>query len=209
MFSTNVVRGDLLIATRNQGKVREFASVMDTTGWRLRTLEEFAELPEVEETGETFAENALLKARFYAEATGLLSLADDSGLEVAALGGAPGIYSARYGGKHLSDAERVDMLLADLRQMADAEREARFSCVIAIAAPHGGTVQIFAGACEGRIAFTARGAGGFGYDPVFVPAGFTETFGELPSKIKERISHRARALAAASNYLQHLLQNLE
>lgn len=192
---------ELLVATRNTGKVAEIESLLAGMPARLRSLEEFPGAGEVEETGSSFEENAVLKAREYARRTGLLSLADDSGLEVDALGGRPGVYSARYGGEGLTYPERIVRLLREMDEAVDAERRARFVCVIAVAAPDGEVVNVSAGKCEGRIAFAPRGANGFGYDPVFEPEGYELTFGELPEEVKQKISHRARALAAASSFL--------
>lgn len=193
---------ELLIATRNPGKVCEVKMLLEALPLRLRSLAEFPEVLEVEETGATFAENAALKARSYAAQTQLWTLADDSGLEVEALDGAPGIFSARYaGGAHASDAERIAHLLAELSRTGDTERRARFVCVIAITDPDARLVNTSTGTCEGSIAFVPRGVGGFGYDPVFIPDGYRQSFGELSPEIKQRISHRARALDAARTFL--------
>jgi XTP/dITP diphosphohydrolase len=195
------MKPELLIATRNPGKVREVESLLGAYPLHLRSLSEFAATSDVEETGTTFAENAAIKARGYAAQTGCWTLADDSGLEVDALGGAPGVYSARYGGAGLSDAARIELLLEALSSTDEIERRARFISVIAIADTKGNLVELFTGSCEGRIAHKPRGSGGFGYDPVFVPEGYEKSFGELPSEIKQSISHRARALKAALPFL--------
>jgi XTP/dITP diphosphohydrolase len=192
---------ELLIATHNGGKVREVVSFLDELPLRLRSLAEFPSIGEVEETGTTFNANAALKATSYAAQTGLWTLADDSGLEVDALGGAPGVFSARYGGEGASDAERIARLLGELSRTGDSERRARFVCVIAIADPDARIVHTSTGICEGGIALAPRGTGGFGYDPVFIPDGYQESFGELPMAIKQRISHRARALEAVRSFL--------
>jgi len=192
---------ELLIATRNPGKVREVESLLEEYHLKLRSLAEFSAACEVEETGATFAENAAIKAQAYAAQTGCWTLADDSGLEVDALDGAPGVHSARYGGAGASDAARVERLLEALSSTGDAGRRARFVCVIAIADAKGKLVNRFIGSCEGRIAHAPRGTGGFGYDPVFVPEGYKQSFGELPSEVKQNISHRARALKAALPFL--------
>jgi XTP/dITP diphosphohydrolase len=192
---------ELLIATSNKGKIAELRSLLEPLSLRLRSLGEFAEVEEVAETGASFAENAILKAQGYATQTQLWTLADDSGLEVDALDGAPGIYSARYGGEGLSDADRTRRLLDNLSQVGGANRKARFVCVIAIAAPRGEVFNVSTGTCEGRIAFAPRGTNGFGYDPVFVPEGYEQSFGELTTATKEKISHRARALLAARAFL--------
>ncbi|HYO62317.1 MAG TPA: RdgB/HAM1 family non-canonical purine NTP pyrophosphatase [Pyrinomonadaceae bacterium] len=196
---------ELLIATRNEGKARELAAMLRGSRLRVRSLAEFPQAPEVEETGLTFAENAALKARAYADATGLWTLADDSGLEVAALGGEPGVRSARYGGL-ATDAERTARLLEELARTNDAERRARFVCVIALALPPSDRLHFFEGTCEGRIARAPAGSHGFGYDPVFCPDGYEQTFGQLPDETKEQLSHRARALARALAFLNRLLR---
>lgn len=196
---------DLLIATRNHGKIHEFAEMLAGLPVVLRTLSEFPEIPEVEETGASFAENAALKARFYARRAGLWALADDSGLEVEALGGAPGIMSARYAGAGATDAQRNERLLAELRGAPGDDRRARFVCVIACAAPSSAETFFFTGVCAGHITKEPRGTGGFGYDPLFVPEHYAQSFGELPTEIKNQISHRARALRAATSFLrQHV-----
>lgn len=192
---------EFLIATRNAGKLREFRSLLTSLPLQLRSLAEFPETTEVAETGITFSENAVLKAKAYAEQTGLWTLADDSGLEVEALGGAPGVFSARYGGETASDAERIEMLLAQLSSCGATRSRARFVCVIAIADPQARIQNISTGECTGVIAHAPRGENGFGYDPVFVPDGYDQTFGELPTEIKEQISHRALALKAARAFL--------
>jgi XTP/dITP diphosphohydrolase len=195
-------RGELLVATNNEGKVRELTALLSDLPLHLRTLSELPWIAEAEETGDTFEQNALLKARHYCSESGLWTMADDSGLAVDALGGAPGVYSARYGGRGISYAERMTLLLEALDATGDAERRARFVCVIAVADPLTFEVETFEGVCEGRIAEAPRGTGGFGYDSLFIPDGFTQSFGELPSEVKQRLSHRARALAKAHRYLR-------
>lgn len=192
----------LLVATNNAGKVRELSHALADLPVRLRTLSEWPEITEAEETGATFAENAALKALHYSSRSGLLTLSDDSGLVVDALGGRPGVHSARYAGARATYAERMEKLLAELEATGDEERRARFVCVIALAEPSAGIIEQFEGVCEGRIARAPRGTGGFGYDPIFVPEGYAQTFGELPDEIKQSISHRARALAQACKYLR-------
>ncbi|MDT5295454.1 MAG: XTP/dITP diphosphohydrolase [Acidobacteriota bacterium] len=194
---------ELLVATNNAGKVRELSGLLADLPLRLRLLSEFGDIPEAEETGATFVENATLKALHYSAQSGLLALSDDSGLCVDALGGAPGVYSARYAGAHADYAERMAKLLGEIESAGDsAGRRARFVSVIAIAAPKTGIVHTFEGTCEGRIAHEPRGTGGFGYDPIFIPEGHAQTFGELPDEIKSAISHRARALAKAGRHLR-------
>lgn len=191
----------LLIATRNAGKVRELERLLAGLPLRLRSLAEFPEIVEVEETGATFSENAALKATGYAAQTRLWTIADDSGLEVEALGGAPGVHSARYGGAGLTDTGRTARLLAELGRTGDEERRARFVCAIAIADADARLVHTSTGTCAGSIAHEPRGSEGFGYDPVFIPDGYQESFGELSQDIKQLISHRARALKTARSFL--------
>lgn len=192
----------LLIATRNSGKVREFERHLADLPVFLRSLTDFPEVTEPEETGATFAENARQKARYYAEQTGISALADDSGLEVEALGGAPGVFSARYAGEDARDEQRIEKLLEQLAATEDERRRARFACAIAVANARGEIKNVVEAACDGTIAQTARGANGFGYDSIFIPDGFSRTFGELSDDIKQQISHRARASAKIIQYLR-------
>ena len=185
----------LVVATLNRGKARELVRLL--AGWPF-TIELLADRPGAtlpEETGATYRDNALLKARAAAQQTGALSLADDSGLEVDALAGAPGVRSARYGGPGLDDAGRVARLLEALRAVPDAQRTARFRAVVAMVAPSG-EEQVAEGVVEGVITREPRGAGGFGYDPVFFYPSLGATFGELPDEQKDRVSHRAVAVRA-------------
>ena len=193
----------LLLGTRNPGKIKEITTILEGTGWRFSSLQEFGDVGSAAENGMTYAENAIAKARFYSAETGLLALADDSGLEVAALGGAPGVFSARYAGDNASDADRRQLLLSELSKV-DGDRRARFVAAVAIATPHGEVLNISEGICEGTIVFEPRGSGGFGYDPLFVPNGYDQTFAELPNDVKNRISHRARALMLTRDSLDHL-----
>jgi XTP/dITP diphosphohydrolase len=196
---------ELLIATSNPGKIRELESWLGDFPVRLRGLAEFPSVREVEETGATFVDNAVLKATGYAQQAKLWTLADDSGLEVEALGGAPGVYSARYAGPDASDAERVELLLKELAATNDTRRRARFVCAIAIADPEAQVAHVVEGSCEGRLIHAPRGTSGFGYDPIFIPEGYEQSFGELPDEIKRSISHRALALAAVASFLQECL----
>jgi XTP/dITP diphosphohydrolase len=191
----------LLLATRNVGKAREIASILEDSGWSFSSLREFDNVGTAEENGETFTDNAIAKARFYATATGVWALADDSGLEVDALGGAPGVYSARYAGENASDADRRQLLLSELAKVSAPERRARFVSVVAIANADGIVLNVSEGICEGTVTFAPRGKGGFGYDPLFVPDGYDQTFAELPESIKNRISHRAQALLKTKQFL--------
>ena len=192
----------LLLGTRNPGKVKEIASILQDLGWTFSSLEEFASLESPEENGATYAENAIIKARFYATATGRCALADDSGLEVDALAGAPGVFSARYAGEGASDADRRALLLFELARVEASERRARFVSAVAVAAADGTVLNVSEGICEGRIIFAPRGQGGFGYDPLFVPDGYNQTFAELPEEVKNVISHRARALMQTAQFLK-------
>lgn len=194
----------LLIATRNPGKVREIESILAYSGWTFSSLQSFPGVDTPAESGATYADNAILKARFYAAATGMCALADDSGLEVEALAGAPGVYSARYAGDNASDADRRALLLLELAKIPNVNRRARFVAVVAISDAEGSVLNVSEGTCEGSIIFSPRGNGGFGYDPLFVPDGYNETFAELPEDIKNRISHRARALIKTRDFLSQL-----
>jgi len=193
---------ELLLATSNQGKLREVREILNDLPFQLLTLSECESIRPVAETGATFIENASLKAVGYARQTTLLTLADDSGLEIEALNGQPGVHSARYMGEDVPYPLRNQSLLAELQNHDN--RAARFVCSIAIAGANGTLLNISSGVCQGRIATQLRGAGGFGYDPIFIPNGFELTFGELPAEVKNRISHRARALAKAREFLSRL-----
>jgi XTP/dITP diphosphohydrolase len=182
----------LLVATHNPGKAREYEALLDDLSLEVTYLDREGIDFDVEETGSSLAENALLKARTYAHASGLLTLADDSGLEVDALDGEPGVYSSRYAGPGASDADRYRLLLRKLRDTPQEERTARFRCVTVLAWPDG-TARAAEGTCEGIIAFAPRGTGGFGYDPVFYLPGHGCTMAELPAEVKNRVSHRGRA----------------
>lgn len=200
-MSTRSQLPSLLLGTRNPGKVREIETILGEVPWRLRSLQEFADVHVPDETGDTYAANAIIKAEFYARATGMCALADDSGLEVEALGGAPGVFSARYAGAGASDADRRRLLLSELVHVPAEQRRARFVCAVAIATPEGRVLNISEGVCDGAMIFEPRGSGGFGYDPLFVPDGFNETFAELPDAIKNQLSHRARALLKTREFL--------
>lgn len=191
----------LVLATRNLGKVRELGEMLsDQRKVEILSLRDFSDAPQIVEDGETYQENARKKATQIAEHTGYLTLGDDSGLEVDALNGAPGVYSARYAGENASDAQRIEKLLDALKDVPDDQRTARFKCAIAIAEPEGQS-KVVVGICEGKIIRESRGVHGFGYDPVFVPAGYDRTFAELGDEVKNRISHRAKALRMASKVL--------
>ncbi len=191
----------IVLATRNPGKIAEIKALLP--GVRIRPAASFPGCPEPEETGRTFKENALIKAKAVARYTGSTALADDSGLEVDALDGAPGVRSARYAGKDATDRDNLLRLLGALEGIPEADRTARFRCVMAVVAPDGRT-WTEEGVCEGRILQEPHGASGFGYDPLFVPAGYEHTFGELDAAVKNRISHRAKALHRIASVLQAL-----
>ena len=188
----------LLVATNNVGKVREYEELLIDLPVPVEiTFPAQEELVlDVDESGETFEENARIKALAYAQASGLLTLADDSGLEVDALAGAPGVYSARYAGPGADDADRYRKLLRELDSVPTGQRSARFHCVVALARPDG-TVHTADGTCEGEIGFAPRGQHGFGYDPIFVVQGYGgRTMAELDPHLKNEISHRGRAVVA-------------
>ena len=186
----------LLVATHNRGKVREYRQLLTDLPLHVTYLDEEGIDLDVEETGATFEANARLKAEAYAAATGLPVLADDSGLLVDALDGAPGVHSARFGGPGLSDGQRCDLLLQSLADHREpAQRTARFRCVLVAAATDGRTCQS-AGVCEGHIALAPVGSGGFGYDPIFCLTELARTMSELKGPEKDRLSHRGRALQA-------------
>ena len=207
---------ELLIATHNVGKIRELQQTLRELPITLRYLAEFPEIATIDETGETYEANAILKARGYAEQTGICALGDDSGLEVDALGGKPGILSARFGGNNASDQDRTKKLLREIEPHQDRERTARFVCCMAFAGwesrnPEPRTtppriLNVSEGTCEGMITTEPRGAGGFGYDPIFIPHGYSKTFGELSKDVKATLSHRAKALAAMRKFLNSFLK---
>jgi len=184
----------LVLGTRNRHKAAEIAALLRAPGIEWKTAADYPDIPSPVEDGATFEENAVKKAVAWARATGHWALADDSGLEVDALCGEPGVRSARYAGDAADDAANNRKLLIELE--GETGRQARFRCVLALASPDGRT-RTAEGVCEGRILTAPRGAGGFGYDPLFVPYGFDQTFAEMPPETKNRISHRARALQAA------------
>jgi XTP/dITP diphosphohydrolase len=186
------LRPRLLLATNNAGKVKEYRSLLAGIPFDTVTPKEQGITMAIEETGDTYRENARLKACALAAQSGLPALADDSGIEVDALYGAPGVISARYAGENASDAERVSFLLSQLKDVPQEKRTARFYCVIAVAQPDG-KVDFCDGECKGLITLKPWGANGFGYDPVFYLPEFGKTMAELPADVKNRISHRAKA----------------
>jgi len=192
------------LATRNAHKMREFRELLGP-GFDVIDLSSFPEIAIPEETGRTFEENATLKAIAASKQLPSLVITDDSGLEVEALGGAPGIFSARYAGENAGDVSNVDKLLRELRKqnIATEKRSARFRCVIALA-QNGKVLGVFEGFVEGKIVDPPRGSGGFGYDPIFEPNGFDQTFAEMTPESKNKISHRGQAIAALRKALREI-----
>jgi len=195
-----------VIATRNTHKLEEIRSILNFQGLEICSALDFPDIPDTIEDRDTLEGNAIKKAQELCDATGLMALADDSGLEVAALDGAPGVYSARYAGEPCSYEDNNTKLLRELS--GKENRRARFRTVIALARP-GEKPLTVEGICEGKIIEKLRGENGFGYDPLFVPDGFSETFAELPAETKNKISHRAQALAQVSKHWKHFFQGLE
>lgn len=195
----------MILATRNRGKIREIQALLSDLGLEVCSLDDVPQMPEVVEDGTTFFANALKKASAVALATGELALADDSGLEVDALGGAPGIYSARYAGPDADDLKNNARLLEDLARVPEGERSARFRCVLVVYCPSGHWMSA-EGTCEGTIAKAAFGSRGFGYDPIFYLPAFGRTMAEVGPEIKNRISHRAQALARLREILPRFLR---
>jgi XTP/dITP diphosphohydrolase len=193
----------LVIATNNRGKLREFEALLAGLGAELLIPSDLGHPLDVAETGATYAENARLKAAACARATGLLSMGDDSGLEVDVLEGRPGLHSARYSGAGASDADRRAKLMKELRG-TPSPRSARFRCALAVARPEG-RVEVFEGTCQGEVILEERGTNGFGYDPLFFMPQHGRTLAELPDEMKNRLSHRARAVQAALPYLREVL----
>lgn len=198
-------RPRVVLATRNRGKIEELKRILaDIIDVELIGLEQFPDLPDVEETGATFVDNALLKARDVAARTGLPAIADDSGLCVDHLGGAPGVRSARWAGEPSDDARNLALVLDQIAATAPAERAAHFACAAAAVAPGRGE-RIAEAQMVGELILQPRGAGGFGYDPIFVPTGYTQTTAELTAGEKDAISHRGKAFRALAPLLADLL----
>jgi len=197
---------NLLLATNNQAKVREYRSLLHNLPLKLVTPVELGVTTVVDEVGETLEENAGLKATALAAESKLLAMADDSGLEVDALDGAPGILSARYAGENASDSDRINYLLAQLKAIPENQRSSRFRCVIAIATPEG-KVEFCSGECAGLITLTPRGSYGFGYDPIFYLPELNKTMAELPPEIKDQLSHRGQAARKVPQTLERLTGN--
>ncbi|MBI3654281.1 MAG: RdgB/HAM1 family non-canonical purine NTP pyrophosphatase [Acidobacteria bacterium] len=195
----------LLLATTNQGKIKELNKILGDEGFALEGLGKQA--AEVEESGATFAENALLKARYHHQRTGLVTIADDSGLEVEALNGQPGIYSARYAGAGASDLDRINKLLQEIKEVPDAQRAARFVCVAALVWQGG--ERVFVGEVRGQLLRATRGDNGFGYDPIFYFAPLGKSFAELSDAEKTAISHRGVAFRQLAQWLKEHWQEVE
>lgn len=192
---------DIVVATHNKKKIEEIARILEGMDITLQTIELYPDCPEVEEDAPDFRGNAVKKALAIMRHTGVPALADDSGLVVDALGGAPGVYSARYCGPGASDTDNFIKLLAEMQDVTAGFRQGRFVCVIALATPEG-EILTFEGRSEGCIAFEPRGVNGFGYDPVFIPSGYATTFAEMAGRDKDSMSHRGMALKKLSEYLQ-------
>jgi XTP/dITP diphosphohydrolase len=186
-------RLEIIIATRNRGKVREIRKSLKGLGLKIYSLNDFSDVPQIEEDGKSFTENALEKGRFYSKYFGRLTVADDSGLEVDSLKGLPGIYSARYAGEGASDRENNQKLLREMEGIPVSKRGARFKCILGIVSPDG-REAVAEGSCRGRIGFKEVGRKGFGYDPVFVLPQYGKTMAQLSLEEKNKVSHRGKAL---------------
>ncbi|WP_046173998.1 XTP/dITP diphosphatase [Domibacillus indicus] len=195
---------EVIVATRNAGKAKEFVRMFEPFGVTVKTLLDYPELPDVEETGETFAENALLKAESAARLTGRPAIADDSGIVIDALNGRPGVHSARYAGIEKNDRANNEKVLLEMRNVPADKRTARFACILATAFPDGREPVFAEGYCEGAVAFEEAGTNGFGYDSLFIPEGYEITMAQMVPSEKNKISHRAKAL----NELRDILPKL-
>lgn len=184
---------EVILATKNSGKIREIENLLKDSKFKILTFKDFKSWPEIEERGSSFAENALIKARDLVRFHGLPVLADDSGLEIEYLDGRPGVLSSRYAGYGATDEENIQKVLREMQGCPEDRKGARFRCVAVLLTPTG-RCYVAQGICPGRITFNRRGKGGFGYDPIFIPDGFTRTMAELTLAEKNEISHRAKAL---------------
>ncbi|MDH3530506.1 MAG: RdgB/HAM1 family non-canonical purine NTP pyrophosphatase [Acidobacteriota bacterium] len=191
----------LLLGTKNRGKVSELCKLISGLNLEIKGLDEFPAISEPVETGDTFDENARIKATYYARRLKCPVLADDSGLEVDFLDGRPGVFSARFAGINASDTENIEKLIALLNGVESSKRGARFRCAMSIASPAGTVLTTVSGSCNGCISSKPRGINGFGYDSVFIPDGYDKTFGELPLSIKQSLSHRAKAARKLVDFL--------
>ena len=196
----------MIVATRNRGKTREIREALKGLGVRIRSLNDFSNVPEIEENGKTFVDNALKKARYYTKYFGKVTLADDSGLEVDLLKGLPGIYSARYAGEKASSQENNEKLLREMEGAPISKRGARFKCVTAVVSPDGREI-LAEGVCRGRIGFREKGRRGFGYDPLFILPNHGKTVAQLSLKEKNKISHRGKALRKIRKMIQSFLDS--
>jgi len=196
----------IVLATRNKGKTREIREMLKSFPIEIKNLDDFGPIPEVEEDGETFDDNAYKKAAFAARVLGYPAMADDSGLVVSALGGEPGVYSARYAGETATDADNCEKLLREMQGKKD--RSAAFECVISIAIPTGAALT-YEGRCEGELLESPRGDNGFGYDPLFFFPAFGKTFAEVPMAEKSRVSHRGKALQEIAQEFDKILDWLD
>ena len=192
---------EIVLATGNKKKIEEIKRIIEGIPASVSTLDDFSGCPEAEEDGVTFEANAIKKAVVIAKYTGKPAIADDSGLEVYALNGAPGVLSARYAGEDADDRKNIERLLYEMRPIVNDKRDARFVCYIALALPDG-SVKTFSGYVKGRIGRKPRGDKGFGYDPVFYPEGHGKTFAEMADNEKDALSHRGKALKKLRNYLE-------
>ena len=199
---------EVIIATKNPGKAKEFEHIFSSRGITVRTLLDYPEIPDVEETGTTFEENATLKAEAVSKALGKMVIGDDSGLIVDALEGRPGIYSARYAGEPKNDQNNTDKVLSELEGIPEEKRTARFYCALAVAVP-GKETKTVSGTCEGRILEERKGTNGFGYDPVFYVPEKGLAMAQLSSEEKNKISHRANALKKLDVVLDSILESAE
>jgi XTP/dITP diphosphohydrolase len=195
---------ELVIATRNKKKRQEIEEILKDCDIDILSLEDYPEFPDIKEEGTTFEDNAVKKSRVVAKLANKWALADDSGLEVEALGGRPGVHSARFAGKEQNDEANIRKLLKLMDGIPKEKRKARFSCFIAISKPTGEVVKIVKGSCEGWIGLKPRGRHGFGYDPVFIASGQSKTFAELKPELKNQISHRAKALKKVKEFISQL-----
>ncbi len=193
---------ELIVASRNKGKVGEIKELLAGLPFKVTSLLDYPHIPDVVEDGKTYKANALKKARAIALHTGKLAMADDSGLEVKALGNAPGIYSARFAGHGVSEGGKNNKLFAMLKGVPMSKRQARYRCVIAFVDGKGKELGVVEGTCSGYITTKNRGTNGFGFDPLFLIKRYNKTFGELPSSVKAKISHRARALKKFCKLIQ-------
>ncbi|WML54237.1 XTP/dITP diphosphatase [Neobacillus sp. PS3-12] len=197
---------EVIIATKNRGKAREFEDIFRSRGYEIRTLLDYPDIEDIDETGNTFEENAILKAEAVSATLNKLVISDDSGLVIDALDGRPGIFSARYAGEQKNDEANIDKVLEEMSEIPQSERTARFYCALALAAPGQKTLTV-SGTCEGKILGERRGTNGFGYDPIFFVSEKGLSMAELSSAIKNQISHRANAIHKLDKILDSFLES--